>query len=320
MKDPDFDVLVRELQDEIAKGEFTVGVLGSSSVAVRLLAMMRAIGEDGRILGIYTNDNALESLGGVPLKPFAQLVEDSPQLLVVTSDEDKERLLWSALPFVRSDTKVIISGYGHFEFRDPLFDSIKSNPLVPSLANGYPNSLIHLYQCLKNAARLGLAGCVVELGMFKGGTTMFLSRTIEQLGQTWPVIGFDSFSGFPPRRSALDMYAHPDCVFDDVEAVRSLTSGRNIEIVVGDVVESCQRLTNENIVLSFVDTDNYSSALSATRILKERTVVGGAIVFDHFAGTNRFKYTLGERMAASTLLEDARYFNLHGTGVFLRQR
>jgi hypothetical protein len=59
-------------------------------------------------------------------------------------------------------------------------------------------------------------GAVAEFGMFKGDTTMFLSRIIERLGADWPVIGFDTFDGFPPRRSPLDMYDHPDCVFTDL--------------------------------------------------------------------------------------------------------
>jgi hypothetical protein len=48
-------------------------------------------------------------------------------------------------------------------------------------------------------------------------------------------------------------------------------------------------------------------------------VPGGAIVFDHFTGTDRFRYTLGERIAGRVLLDDPRYFHLHGTGVFYRQ-
>ena len=95
------------------------------------------------------------------------------------------------------------------------------------------HSLVHLYQCLANAARLGLSGAVAEFGMFKGGTTMFLSRVIERLGVTWPVIGFDTFGGFPPRRSPLDMYDHPGCVFTDLAAVRRYLDGRDIEIVAG---------------------------------------------------------------------------------------
>ena len=41
---------------------------------------------------------------------------------------------------------------------------------------------------------------IVEFGMFRGGTTQFLCEAIERLGQRWPVVGFDSFNGFPPGR------------------------------------------------------------------------------------------------------------------------
>jgi O-methyltransferase len=156
--------------------------------------------------------------------------------------------------------------------------------------------------------------------MFKGGTTMFLSRVIERLGRDWLVIGLDTFSGFPPRRSPLDMYDHPDCVFADLPTVRRYLDGRNIEIVPGDILETCTRLAKENIVLSFIDTDNYSSAKAALDVVREQTVVGGAIIFDHFTGVDRFRYTLGERIAGSVLLDDSRYFHLHDTGVFYRQR
>ena len=116
------------------------------------------------------------------------------------------------------------------------------------------------------------------------------------------------------------MYSHPDCVFTDLPHVKSYLADRNVEIVVGDVVETCARLREENIILTFMDTDNFSSATAALDIVQERTVVGGAIVFDHFTGTDRHLRTLGERMAGLRLLEDSRYFHLHGDGVFYRQR
>jgi hypothetical protein len=176
-----------------------------------------------------------------------------------------------------------------------------------------------LYQCLVNAARLGTSGVVAELGMFKGGTTMFLSKVIERLGASWPVIGFDTFGGFSLRRSPLDMYDHPGCVFTDLAAVRRYLDGRNIEIVPGDITDTCRRLEGEDLVLTFIDTDNYTPARAAIDVARERTVPGGAIVFDHFTGTSRFRYTLGERIAGRVLLDDARYFHLHETGVFYRQ-
>ena len=116
------------------------------------------------------------------------------------------------------------------------------------------------------------------------------------------------------------MYDHEGCVFTDVSFVRRYLAGRDVEIVAGDIVHTVRRLENEALVLSFFDTDNYTPARAALDVVRDRTLVGGAIVFDHFTGVDRFRYTLGERMAARVLLGDKRYFHLHGTGVFLRQR
>ena len=115
------------------------------------------------------------------------------------------------------------------------------------------------------------------------------------------------------------MYDHPGCVFTDLPAVQRYLDGRDVEIVAGDILATCRRLEAEDLVVSFIDTDNYTSAAAALEIAADRTVPGGAIVFDHFTGTDRFRYTLGERMAGQVLLEDPRYFHLHGTGVFWRQ-
>ncbi len=93
-----------------------------------------------------------------------------------------------------------------------------------------------------------------------------------------------------------------------------------MEIVSGDITETSSRLADHDLVLTFFDTDNYSPARAALEVVREKTVTNGAIIFDHFTGTDRFRYTLGERLAARSLLDDPRYFNLHGTGVFIRQR
>jgi hypothetical protein len=148
---------------------------------------------------------------------------------------------------------------------------------------------------------------------------MLMSRFIEELGASWKVYGFDTFDGFPARRSPLDMYNHPDCVFLNVDLVRAVFSGRNVEIVEGDVVSTVRRLADQDLVLSFVDTDNFTSASAIVDVVAERTVVGGAVIFDHWAEHRRYLDTVGERIAARKLAEDPRYFNLHGTGVFLRQ-
>lgn len=257
----DYAKLLEDLEHELLSGARSIGVLGLTSVTLHLLASLATSGLAWAVEGIYAQ--GIGPALSVPVRALEALVEADHDVLVVAADEEKEELLRAALPFIRGAPKVIVAGYGHLAFRDPIFREELAQLLVPSLANGYPNTLTHLYQCLVNAARLDLQGVVAEFGVFKGGTTMFLSRVIERLGQRWPVIGFDTFAGFPPRRSPLDMYDHPDCVFTDLPAVQRYLDGRNVEIVPGDIMETCHRLEDEDMVLSFLDTDNYSSARAA---------------------------------------------------------
>jgi O-methyltransferase len=321
MRDEDYAKLLEDIERELLAGHGPVGVLGLTPVTLRLLASLAACGLARAVEAVYA---PAAGDSGPPLKApvrsFPALREAACGVLVVAADAEKEDLLCAALPFISGAPKVIVAGYGHLGFRDAVFEEEQAQLLVPSLANGYPHSLIHLYQCLVNAARLGLSGVVAEFGMFKVGTTMFLSKVIERLGTSWPVIGFDTFGGFPPRRSPLDMYDHPGCVFTDLAAVRRYLDGRDIEIVAGDIAATCGRLEGEDLVLTFIDTDNYTPARAALEIVRERTVPGGAIVFDHFTGTDRFRYTLGERIAGRILLNDPRWFHLHGTGMFYRQQ
>jgi O-methyltransferase len=320
MRDQDYGELLGDLHCELLAGAGPTGVLGLTPVTVRLLASLASSGLAGVVEAAFApRPPDVDLRLAVPVRPLEALAATRYGVLVVAADEEKEDLLCAAMPFIRGTPKVIVAGYGHLAFRDAAFGEELAGLLVPSLANGYPNSLVHLYQCLANAARLGLRGAVAEFGMFKGGTTMFLARMIRRLGAGWPVIGFDTFAGFPPRRSALDMYDHPGCVFTDLPAVRRYLDGQDIEIVPGDIVETCARLKTEDLVLTFIDTDNYTPARAAIQVARERTVPGGAIVLDHFTGTDRFRYTLGERIAGRVLLDDSRYFHLHGTGVFYRQ-
>jgi hypothetical protein len=313
---------VREkLKEELVQRPHSrrIAILGLTPSAFDIAQLVKTLaGDDGRV-DVYTPrpEHVGGALGAVPV---ANLETDCPDILIVASDDDKEELLLSAMPYIQRTTKIIIGGFRHFEFRDSLFNKIVSSTFVPSFANGYPNTLVHLYQCLRNAARLQLKGVVAEFGMFKGGTTMLLSRFTEALGQDWKIFGFDTFDGFPAARSVLDMYSHPDCVYLDLDTVRRFFEGRNVEVVPGDVVETVKRLQGEDVVLAFVDTDNHTSAAAILEVILDRIVLGGAIVFDHFTGRDRFLYTLGERIAAKRILGDPRYFNLHDTGVFLRQR
>lgn len=320
MTPKDLDKLLDELAGVLAqRPDARVAVIGRASPTTRIVGFMSAHGLGDRLIGLYAPDGDPQI--ETPIRgylPLERLGADRPDVIVVSEDAGKEEVLVALAAHVEPGTRVIVGGYGHLAFRDPAFARIVRDALVPSLANGYPNCLIHLYQCLRSAARLGLQGVVTEFGMFRGGTTMLLSRFVEEVGANWKVIGFDTFDGFPPPRSILDMYAHLDCVFSDEGAVRGYLRDRNVEIVAGDVTDTLGRLAPETVVLAFVDTDNHTSASAILDVVADRVPIGGAIVFDHWAGLDRHLYTVGERIAAARLVDDRRYFNLHDTGVFLR--
>jgi len=314
----DLSALLETLKQELSTRPEAdaLGILGVGPAAYDIETWLNAAGLGDRLIGVY---DALPEHAGLRCRPMEALERDRPAVLIVASDKRKEELIEAAVPHINASVRLLIAGFDHFRYRDLTFEQETANALVPSFANGYPNCLIHLWQVLQNAARLGINGTIVEFGMFRGGTTMLLSRFAERLGKDWPIIGFDTFDGFPPPRSPLDMYSHPDCVFLDEAAARRYLAGRNVEIVPGDIVETASRLKERDILLAFIDTDNFTSATAALDAVQGQIVPGGAIVFDHFTGVDRFLYTLGERMAAKRLLGDPRFFNLHGTGVFLRQ-
>lgn len=294
-------------------------LIGEWKVASRLGSDLLAVGLQDRLIGFFGSRPGRQHRSAMSCFELDRLMEARPSTLIVASDAEKEQYLRSVAGFIQGAPKVILAGYGHYDFRDPRYRDVVSALEERSLANGYPNSRIHLYQCLVNAAKLDLDGLVVEFGMFRGGTTMFLSQVIERLGRNWPVIGFDTFSGFPPRQSYLDMYDHDDLSLVSLTGVRSYLQGRNVRVVAGDIGKTAPMLRGQPIVLAFIDTDNFTPATAAIEAIQDNVVPGGALVFDHLTGIDRFRYTLGERLAAERLFDDRRYFNLYGTGVFVRQ-
>ncbi len=317
MNHSDIAKLQEDILEQAALGISSFGLIGSGTAGVELVKWFRETLPNCVVR--WYSDEAIAGLTGSSAPPD-DLFTDAPPVIVVVDDADKIasiRAIASDLSYI---PKLIVAGYAHHDFRDPGFEAILADLLVPSIANGYPNTLVHLYQCLENAARLGLEGSVVEFGVFKGGTTMFLAKAVKVLGRTWPVVGFDTFGGFPPKRSALDMYDHPGAEFHDFPAVRHYLEPAGIELIQGDIVDTAMQLGDRPVVAALIDTDNFAAAHAAVIALQDNIVVGGAIVFDHFTGTDRFRYTLGEKIAAGTLQGDDRYFNLHATGVFLRQK
>jgi O-methyltransferase len=327
------DDAIRQIVVELrvrAPAAQSIGVLGMTSSTAAVIAALRQAGF-GDALRVVVSPEAERRASRAPAATVAGLPVVAPdseaagvEVLVVASDREKERLLrqYAAERRVDADPtelpEIIVGGYGHFEFRDRIFDALLADGLPASLANGYEYTLVHLYQALRAAAAARLEGAVAEFGTFRGGTTAFLAKALRYLNYDCRLIAFDSFKGFPPRRHLFDLYASVGGFFRDERAVRNYLEPMGVEIVAGDIVETASYIDGVPLVLTFVDTDNYSPAAAALRYVVPQTVVGGAIVFDHYTGRNEFLYTLGEKLAADDLMPEQGFVNLHGTGVFTR--
>lgn len=299
----------------------SLALLGYSELTHRLLGALNAQGCEALVTGVYDprSERQGAGIGRHTVAPVETLLDRDVDLVCVCADADKEDLLRAYADLTSEPLpEVVLAGDGHFAFRNPIFASLTEEKLVKSTATGSPNSLIHLYQCLRNAAKLGAHGTIAEFGMYKGGTTVMLAKMAAALDLDSRVIGFDAFAGFPIRRSLLDLYADPVCEFTNLEEVRRYCDPYGIEIVAGDINETYRRLEGEPLLLCFFDTDNYSPTKAALPLCIEQTVSGGSIAFDHVHSLEEFRYTLGERMAAYELLTDSSFFHLHGTGVFTR--
>jgi predicted O-methyltransferase YrrM len=312
--------LLTQLLPHLAQRPGPVLLLGQTGDAVQLAAQLRGLGLQQLLLGITDPGEPLALFGNEHL-PWSEVRQHDPAYLVICHDRDKETLLRSYLQIRRANSPlptVVVGGMDHFTYHDTGFAESDAPALVPSYATGYPYTRVHMFQHLQAAARAGLTGAIVEFGAFKGGTSAWLARTARQLGLDVPVLAFDSWDGFPPRRSLLDMYEHPRCVFRDLPAVRNYLEPLGVQLVEGDISETAVQLANTQILLGFIDTDNYSPAHAALTAIADQVVPGGAIVFDHFTTTLDYLYTLGERMAGQDVLRDKNFMHVHGSGVFVR--
>lgn len=315
---PFAQALLDGVAEHLATGQRKVAILGLTSDGLAVAAGVRALGGDA---AVFDPDAATESHPAT--LPWSELPTHHADVVVIAADAGKARLLWAAAEALDGKfplPHVVLSGIAHQDTHDSVFQELEAPALVPSYATGHAHTRAHLYDCLRLAAAHHRAGAIVELGAFKGGTSVWLARAVRALDlKNVPVIAFDSWDGFPPRASLLDLYEHSRCIFRDYEAVRAYTEPYGIELVRGDIRETAPaRLVRQPVLLAFVDTDNYSGARAALEVIVPNLVAGGSVVLDHYWTTEDYAYTVGERLAADETLLGRGLFHLHGTGVFLK--
>ncbi|HET6972046.1 MAG TPA: TylF/MycF/NovP-related O-methyltransferase [Phenylobacterium sp.] len=139
-----------------------------------------------------------------------------------------------------------------------------------------------------------VAGDLVELGVFKGHTTLFCADYVEFAA--WPKRWwlYDTFTGIPEdqldegfRLSNSQAY-NPETF--SYEEVRDRFAGfPNIEVIQGRVPEILLDRAPEQIAFLHVDLNNAAAEIAALDLLFDRVSPDGVILFDDFCWSNASK-------------------------------
>ena len=153
-----------------------------------------------------------------------------------------------------------------------------------------------------------IEGDFVELGVFKGHTTMFLA---EYVGfETWPKRWrlYDTFEGIPEDqldpgwdRLNSDLYVGK---FGVEEVRKRFSTYPNIDVIQGRVPEIFDTVVPEKIAFLHIDLNNSAAEIAALDALYDRISPGGVIIFDDYAWLNaRAQYNAERKWFAARGLE-----------------
>lgn len=180
------------------------------------------------------------------------------------------------------------------------------------------------YQAARYVALRGIAGDVVECGVWRGGSALLAALTVRELApapkaKSWfgkkasEAAGrkfwlYDTYEGMTPPTEVdidlegisaaeyIDKYSDDGkwCYADEHD-VRKLFdandfSTQEVRLIKGDVVETLKTQAPEQISLLRLDTDWYESTLAELEILYPRLSTGGVLIIDdygHWEGSRR---------------------------------
>ena len=313
-----YTALKEKVLGKILEGRKHLVVWGYTPLCVQLLAALHAMGLLNRVSGIIDSDADKQGqmIFNLIVLPPQEISKLPIEVLVISSNEQKEDILRQFAKFDSRLPEVILSGSKHYAFRSTPFEQTVASLPVRSIAGGYPYMLIHIFQSLEYLVKSNIEGDVVEFGVFQGGTLAVIAKTLRSLGWKGKIFGFDLFDSFAPRRSVMDVFSSGR-YSANYETVSRYCEPYGVELIKGDICETFTKLNGVPLMFSFFDTDYYSPTRVALEMCYNQTAKGGIIAFDHYFSEG-WEDTIGERIAAKEVLDGKSVFHLHGTGIFLK--
>jgi O-methyltransferase len=186
---------------------------------------------------------------------------------------------------------------------------------------------VDIYRCWELWTLVGdtasLGGGIIEIGVWRGGTSALIAKKAALSGILRPVYSCDTFRGVVKAGVNDPAYKggeHADTSCDVVKSLNSRLNLTNVRILEGIFPDETAHLIpaeEQTFSLCHIDVDVYQSAFEIVEWIWGRLLRGGVIVYDDYG----FKVCEGIRQFVDEqrALRDRRViYNLNGHGLVLK--
>jgi hypothetical protein len=149
-----------------------------------------------------------------------------------------------------------------------------------------------LYEAVRYLVGRGIKGDFVECGVFFGGASMLIAKTLISLGETSRMLWlYDSFQGFVGQQATDDVTWYGDSIkarfpdFDGIAMDNVASTGypaEKLRLVKGDIEKTAAQNENGDIALLRLDTDTYHSTKAELEHFYPKLVTGGVLIIDDY--------------------------------------
>lgn len=186
------------------------------------------------------------------------------------------------------------------------------------------NTLVDIYRChelwslVQRTRRI--AGGVVEIGVWRGGTAAILCAANQKVRPGEVVQLFDTFEGVvnavPGRDTRYRGGEHADASESGVRVLLEHLHLPNFQIGAGVFPDETGAALAQHIRLCHVDVDTYGSAKACIDYVWPRISIGGSMIFDDYGfwGCEGVTDLLNDEPPEDSIL----LHNLNGHGILLK--
>ena len=199
--------------------------------------------------------------------------------------------------------------------RTPTAEDRAEGKVIPPFAHTAVGRarLDHLQHCLETVVRDGIAGDVIETGIWRGGTVIFMRAALNVLGERGRTVwAADSFAGLPKPRpehspdAGARWHTRRELAVDrrTVEATMERYGLREgVSFLEGWFADTLPHAPIERLAIIRLDGDMYGSTIDALQALYPKLQPGGFLVIDDYYGVNACASAVDDYRAAHQIEE-----------------